>query len=54
MEEKVNVIPEQPEQTGKKGKQKKGERKQQSAYRKAARLGQKEAQAWLIKRGLTW
>ena len=36
------------------GKQKKGERKQQSAYKKAARLGEKEAQAWLVKRGIAW
>ena len=36
------------------GKQKKGERKQQSAYRRAARLGDKNAQAWLVKKGLTW
>ena len=36
------------------GKQKKGERKQQSAYKKAARLGNKEAQAWLVKKGIGW
>jgi tetratricopeptide (TPR) repeat protein len=36
------------------GNQKKGERKQQSAYKKAARLGNKEAQAWLVKNGLGW
>ena len=36
------------------GKQKKGERKQQSAYKKAARLGDKDAQTWLVKRGIAW
>ena len=36
------------------GKQKKGERKQQSAYKKAARLGNKDAQSWLVKQGLSW
>ena len=36
------------------GQQKKGERKQQSAYKKAARLGNKEAQSWLVKQGISW
>ena len=36
------------------GKQKRGERKQQSAYKKAARLGDKDAQTWLVKRGIAW
>ena len=36
------------------GKQKKGERKQQTAYKKAARLGNKDAQTWLVKHGISW
>ena len=36
------------------GQQKKGERKQQSAYRRAARLGNKEAQKWCTRHGIAY